>query len=70
MPPGELKSYGDDVLDADHIRELAEKCLRFASNMSDETTAETLRRMAEEYEILARDKEKRSQPREVSLVIL
>ena len=51
-----------DDLDATHLRELAAKCRRFSSNMSDQDTSAALRRMAAEYEALAESKDRASKP--------
>lgn len=56
MPPRE------EDLDSAHLRELAAKCRRLASNMSDIVTAAGLRQMATEYERLAESKDQRMPP--------
>ena len=60
----------EEELDAIHLRQLADKCRRLASNMSDETTAAALRQMAAEYEFLAKGKEQASQPEPPRPIIL
>lgn len=52
----------EDQLDVDRLRELAAKCRRLASNISDATTVASLRQMAAEYEFLADRKEGSSRP--------
>lgn len=62
MPTADLKSYPDQDLDPPRFRELAAKCRRLASNMSDEATTATLRLMAQEYQFLASNNEKSGGP--------
>jgi len=55
-------SKREEDLDSVHLRELAAKCRRLASNMSDDVTAAGLRQMAAEYEGLAERKDQRLPP--------
>jgi hypothetical protein len=52
----------EDDLDSSHLRELAAKCRRLASNASDNVTAAALRQMAIEYEGLADRNDQRLPP--------
>ena len=48
----------DVFADAAHLRELAAKCLRVASKLTDENVVASLRQMAVEYEALAKSIER------------
>jgi hypothetical protein len=48
--------------DTAHLRELAAKCLRVASNLTDENDIASLRQMAVEYEAMANRSERPPMP--------
>ena len=52
----------DDSADAAHLRELAAKCRRVASNLTDENDVASLRQMAVEYEAMAETIERTQMP--------